>query len=521
MLSQGNCTGCPSGLYYDLETSSCYRPKLASNTTELFLSGRAVSVGNHTLKNLNVSIVNDPYPVVICPRSAPIFNGTGCVYCPKGTYYLMNNYTCYTPHPITNITALKASKFVLPYKGVTLTTLEAALVKIPVPVYNCPGSFPLYNGTNCVVCPLGTYYLLNNNTCYVPQVVTNVTELKTTGRYVNVGNHTLFNIAAKIAASKFPVIHCPSSDPVYNGSGCVRCLPSQFYNLGNLSCQNPTIITNTVALKLLNKYLVSPNYNMTTIEVANSKVPFPFKECPSTAPLFNGTSCIVCKNKLYDLVNKVCASCASGYYYLDKINICVPVPKYYPNLNNTNWIVDNSSGLSQLIAMRNQRKLLNGSIMCPNSAPDFNIKINSCGKCPTGQFWNYQSLTCVSCTNGSSFNAVNRTCSKPLVGRYQTDLAAPNLLFNGYPKAQYQYIQTQNALNYPVITNCPAATPYFDGFNCIGCSAPFPLFSMKHKACASCPVGSTYHPTIYTCVYPTGQLPTSAPNIGKMYSSIF
>ena len=59
--------------------------------------------------------------------------------------------------------------------------------------------------TSCVACPSGTYYLLNNNTCYVPQVVSNVSALNSTGKVVSIGNASLTSLAANISAIVFPV----------------------------------------------------------------------------------------------------------------------------------------------------------------------------------------------------------------------------------------------------------------------------------------------------------------------------
>ena len=149
---------------------------------------------------LNSSIVNSPYPSIPCPKAAPLFNGSSCTYCPKGTYYLIHNLTCYHPGQVSNVSALSASHKVLPYKGITLPILNATIKAIVLPVVECPSLYPLFNGTLCVTCPNGTYYLLKNNTCYVPQVVTNVTQLYSTNTYVNVGLKTLVAINTTITA---------------------------------------------------------------------------------------------------------------------------------------------------------------------------------------------------------------------------------------------------------------------------------------------------------------------------------
>ena len=134
LLSQGKCIGCPVSQYYDLQTRTCYKPKFASNVTELLKSGRALPIGNNTLASLNKSIVTSPYPSIPCPRYAPLYNGSACTLCPKGTYYLLN-LTCYTPQLISNVSAINATKKVLNYKGITLKTVAAKYKKIVLPVY--------------------------------------------------------------------------------------------------------------------------------------------------------------------------------------------------------------------------------------------------------------------------------------------------------------------------------------------------------------------------------------------------
>ena len=73
----------------------------------------------------------------------------------------------------------------------------------------------------CVMCPNGTYYLLYNDTCYVPQFVTNYTELNITNIYINVGSNTLAAIEAGIIAANLPVMYCPIKRPLYNGTFCI------------------------------------------------------------------------------------------------------------------------------------------------------------------------------------------------------------------------------------------------------------------------------------------------------------
>ena len=193
------------------------------------------------------------------------------------------------------------------------------------------------------------------------------------------------NASITAIEKKYPVIICPAVAPLYNGTNCLACLPGQYYNLGTLNCQNPNLISNIVALKLNGNFLIVTNYNISTLEAAVAKVPYPTKACPSSAPLFNGSTCIACSGGLiYDLYSKKCVSCASSYYYNSTNKICQPTPQFYPNLNSPNWIVNNSTALKQLITMTNQRKAMKSSQMCPNSAPNYDLNTNTCGNCPTG-----------------------------------------------------------------------------------------------------------------------------------------
>ena len=132
-LSRGVCVGCPLGQYYDLMTRQSYQPQKASNVAYLNSSNNYINVGNSTLAALNASIVNNPYPVNACPISAPVFNGTGCFACPSGTYYLLNNFTCYHPQQVSNISALNASN-ILVINNITLNYISAIIANNSYPV---------------------------------------------------------------------------------------------------------------------------------------------------------------------------------------------------------------------------------------------------------------------------------------------------------------------------------------------------------------------------------------------------
>ena len=302
-LSGGKCIGCPSGQYYDLKARSCYKPTFASNLTQLKVSHVAFPVGNHTLSALNKTITASPYPTVPCPRAAPIFNGSACTFCPPGTYYLLSNLSCFAPLLVSNVSALTATHKVLPYKGASLLTLAASISNITLPKVECNQFFPLFNGTNCVACPNGTYYLLNNKTCYVPQVVSNVVVLNSTKRVLNIGNATLTNLAANITASPFPVVMCPPSHPLFNGTACDVCPNGTYYLIKNSSCYTPGFASNISFLIRSKSYVNIGNFTLTNLNSTISASVYPVKSCPSSTPIFNGTNCQACPKGTYYLLN--------------------------------------------------------------------------------------------------------------------------------------------------------------------------------------------------------------------------
>lgn len=168
--------------------------------------------------------------------------------CPPGTYYILSNFTCYHPPHVSNISALNASHAVLSYKNVTLASVAAKIKADPYPVIVCPETLPLFNGTECVYCPNGSFYLLYNNTCYIPQNVSNLTSILNSGNYVNIANYTLVNMNAQIIASKYPVAHCPGNKPLWNGTECIQCPNGTYYLFLNLTCYTPHHATNITAI---------------------------------------------------------------------------------------------------------------------------------------------------------------------------------------------------------------------------------------------------------------------------------
>ena len=201
------CVQCPNGTYYLLYNNTCYIPQLVSNLTSILYSGNYINIANYTLVNMNAQIMASQYPVVLCPASAPLFNGSQCVACPNGTYYLFLNLSCYTPHHATNVTELISSRQFIVVGNYTIANLTANISLNPYPTVPCPAAAPLYKpGQGCVLCPNGTYAILENSTCYHPQVVSNVSAINASGAVLTYNNISLANVSAAISAFPYPYL---------------------------------------------------------------------------------------------------------------------------------------------------------------------------------------------------------------------------------------------------------------------------------------------------------------------------
>ena len=402
-----------------------------------------------------------------------------------------------------------------------MSNLIAAALKNPYPDKPCPPAQPIWTGTACGACPPGNYVVLATMTCQAPNSVTNVAALNASKNYVEGGNATLASIAQAIANSTTPSTPCPATAPLYNGTACISCSVEQYYSLQTLSCMQAIVVSNTDAITLGNTYLEKDNHTLVNLIIMAKKLPDPKKTCPAETPLFNGVSCIACPNSLYNLETMVCTNCTVGFYYNNTSHTCAKLPDYYPNLTSRQWIVGSDAGLSKLVTMVDARVAINGSVPCPAATPHYNPNTNNCSACPVNNYYQYDTFTCVTCPAGQSVDFNTHRCATPSVGQYQTSLTSPNLLFEGLPLGQFQDDYNANKTAYPNIQDCPAATPYFDGFACIQCPAGNPLFSLPTRLCSNCPPNSVYDSPNKQCTSTTGELKQSDPNMGKMYSSIF
>lgn len=141
---------------------------------------------------------------------------------------------------------------------------------------------------------------------------------------------------------------CASTEPMFNGTNCVKCSDKEYYVLDKKKCEAPVWISNTDALILTGQYLETATVNMTSLTEANQKIPEPKKACPTETPLFNGSACVSCSSSLYSLESMKCANCVSSFYYDSKTHTCNETYNYLPNLTNNDWIVSTDSGIKTL-----------------------------------------------------------------------------------------------------------------------------------------------------------------------------
>jgi len=241
-------------------------------------------------------------PVVNCSASQPLFNGTHCMGCPNGTYYMLSNFSCYTPLNVSNVPALAASNRYIQVGNHTLINVETAINASVLPVQACPSSAPLYNGTHCVACNSSQYFNLNNNTCYNPQLASNTSALNATNRYINLGSYTLANLILNISSSPYPSHSCPSTAPLFNGSQCIACANGSYYELRTLRCIVSRFATNVTALNATGRALAYGQYTLAYLQAQINSSTVPITICPAATPFYNGTNCTACPNGTYYLI---------------------------------------------------------------------------------------------------------------------------------------------------------------------------------------------------------------------------
>lgn len=136
-----------------------------------------------TLQLQKDEIKNAGLPVNTCPAEAPLSEGTKCLFCPSDKYYNIKDKNCYEPPFVTNIDALRKINKVIEEGNNTLANLQTYISQTLKPKL-CPETTPLFNRSACIACPIGTFYVLANSTCYTPKKVTNTPYLIASKNYV-------------------------------------------------------------------------------------------------------------------------------------------------------------------------------------------------------------------------------------------------------------------------------------------------------------------------------------------------
>ena len=101
-------------------------------------------------------------------------------------------------------------------------------------------------------------------------------------------------MALNISNAPFPLEPCPASKPLYNGSHCIVCNGSLYYDLRSLKCIAARLVTNVAALNATNKTVPIGRHNLTSIKMQNAALVLPYKLCPASNPLYNGSQCVAC-----------------------------------------------------------------------------------------------------------------------------------------------------------------------------------------------------------------------------------
>jgi hypothetical protein len=433
-------------------------PEPVSNITALNATGLVVNIGNATLKNLMANITASKFPVVLCPPKAPLYNGSKCLACPNGTYYLIKNLSCYTPGFVTNITELNMTNTYYNIGNATLTALNASIAASLYPVQSCPSHTPYFNGSVCMACPNGTYYLLGKNnlislneTCMKPVFVTNLTAVANAS--YGVGNYSLYNVSSRqtVLAATQKIISCPFSAPLAltNGS-CSPCnLSTHYVDLKRLTCNKSVLVSDFAVLKK-SRVIQAGAANMTMFMKSQLKTTngTPPAYCPASKPLYNGRVCIACNaTQYYNLVGLTC------YNPKNATNVtALALGHHYVHIQN--------------YTLLNIERMINASKMplnaCPSSAPLFNG--SQCIACNSSTYYDLKNLSCYTPHLASNVTALKMTNRSVSIGVYSLTNMAINISSSVYP-----------------LQPCPSKTPLFNGSQCIACnsSAYYDLRSLK------------------------------------------
>lgn len=78
-------------------------------------------------------------------------------------------------------------------------------------------------------------------------------------------------------------------------------------------------------------------------------------------------------------------------------------------------------------------------------------------------------------------NVLNGNCTNTAIltsSVYQSNVYATNWILGNQTINDLVNIYIQRSRDYNSITNCPLETPFFNGYECINCVTPTPIFNM-------------------------------------------
>ena len=248
----------------------------------------------------------------------------------------------------------------------------------------------------------------------------------------------------------------------YKTKECIGCPDGTYYTKSsdlNTSCVKIPLVSNIPAIEDQNKYLEKqPDSTLAKMNESITNLTdegIPYKECPAETPYFNESteSCAaLCQeeNYVFDIATEKCVLCET---YDATTHSCPPPIPRYPNLTNTDWIV-NDNDTKRIYEWRNDLRAVNGSVECDASIEFYNNV--TCVGCPEGTYYNFDTFMCQYCKDPYAFDINLHAClEKAPEGAYQTSLSSPNLVYGGYPENQWKDEYNQRKVDYPGIQDCP------------------------------------------------------------------
>jgi hypothetical protein len=107
-------------------------------------------------------------------------------------------------------------------------------------------------------------------------------------------------------------------------------------------------------------------------------------------------------------------------------------------------------------------------------------------------------------------NCTTATILSPTV--YQSNVFAPNWITGSQTMNDIVNQYIARSQQFDNITNCPIATPFYNGITCVDCTGATPVFDMTTLKCTTCPTGQAVDTTEKTCK----QLPPNSTNLAAI-----